>query len=308
MPKSESLGEFYKRIRVDEEKLSARNQSNQQRGLGHFNVYRREDLYCKTYSPYNRRDFYKISLIIGEGVLYYAEKGIKIDRPALLFSNPTIPYSWEASSPQQSGFFCLFTQDFINQGTRNDGIQDSPLFKIGGDPIFFVAPEQVGFLSDIFRRMLTEIDSDYVHKYELLRNYVHVIIHEAMKTQPADSYFQHSNASSRIVSLFVELLERQFPIDSPDHVLKLKTASDYAVNLSVHANHLNRVVKEMTGKTTTEHIADRIVKEAKALLLHTNWNISEIGYSLGFEYPAYFNNFFKKQTMQTPRSFRAVVV
>jgi AraC-like DNA-binding protein len=156
--------------------------------------------------------------------------------------------------------------------------------------------------------MLTEIDSDYVHKYELLRNYVHVIIHEAMKTQPADSYFQHSNASSRIVSLFVELLERQFPIDSPDHVLKLKTASDYAVNLSVHANHLNRVVKEMTGKTTTEHIADRIVKEAKALLLHTNWNISEIGYSLGFEYPAYFNNFFKKQTMQTPRSFRAVVV
>jgi AraC-like DNA-binding protein len=202
----------------------------------------------------------------------------------------------------------LFTPDFINQGTRNEGIQDSPLFKIGGDPIFFVAPEQISFLSDIFRRMMTEIDSDYVHKYELLRNYVHVIIHEAMKIQPADSYFQHFNASSRIVSLFVELLERQFPIDSPDHVLRLKTASDYAVNLSVHANHLNRVVKEMTGKTTTEHIADRIVKEAKALLLHTNWNISEIGYSLGFEYPAYFNNFFKKQTMQTPRSFRAVVV
>ena len=79
----------------------------------------------------------------------------------------------------------------------------------------------------------------------------------------------------------------------------------HALHLSVHANHLNRVVKEVTGKTTTGHIADRIVKEAKALLLHTNWNVSEIAYSLGFEYPAYFNNFFKKQTQQTPRSFRA---
>jgi AraC family transcriptional activator of pobA len=305
MVKSESISEFYKRIGSPGNGRVIYDKNDQRQQLGHFNVYRRSDFYCKTYSPYNRRDFYKISLIIGEGTLHYADKGIIIDKPALLFSNPTIPYAWEASSPKQEGFFCLFNQDFVNVSLRNDSVMESPLFKIGGDPVFFVTPQQQEFLCDIFAKMQVELESEYIHKYDLLRNYVNLIIHEALKSKPADSYFQHTNASSRIVSLFIELLERQFPIDSPDHVLRLKTAGDYAMHLSVHANHLNRVVKEITGKTTTELIAERIIKEAKALLLHTSWNVSEIAYSLGFEYPAYFNNFFKKQTKQTPRSFRA---
>jgi len=106
----------------------------------------------------------------------------------------------------------------------------------------------------------------------------------------------------------MELLERQFPIDTPENALRLKTANDYAQSLSVHANHLNRSVKEITGKTTTEHISARITKEAQALLNHTNWNVSEIAYSLGFEYPAYFNIFFKKQTGLTPGNVRTRAV
>jgi AraC-like DNA-binding protein len=102
----------------------------------------------------------------------------------------------------------------------------------------------------------------------------------------------------------MELLERQFPIESPNRPLSLKTAKDYAENLSVHVNYLNRSVKEVTGKTTTTHISERIVNEAKAILQHTKWSISEIAYALGFEYPTYFNNFFKKQTGASPSSVR----
>ncbi|WP_235917492.1 helix-turn-helix domain-containing protein [Hymenobacter busanensis] len=69
-------------------------------------------------------------------------------------------------------------------------------------------------------------------------------------------------------------------------------------------NHLNRAVKEATGKPTTVHIAERIIGEAKALLHHTSWSTAEIAYSLGFEYPTYFNNFFKKHTGTTPLAFR----
>jgi AraC-like DNA-binding protein len=63
-------------------------------------------------------------------------------------------------------------------------------------------------------------------------------------------------------------------------------------------------VKEVTSKTTTAHIADRIVSEAKALLQHTDWSIAEIAYALGFEYPTYFNNFFKKKTGEVPKAVR----
>ena len=142
---------------------------------------------------------------------------------------------------------------------------------------------------------MSEMETDYAHKYDLQHNYVMLLIHEAQKMQAADTYVRYGNASARISSLFLELLERQFPIDSPLQVFQLRTATDYAVRLSIHVNHLNRAVKETTGKTTTEHIAARIVSEATALLKHTNWSVAEIAFSLGFEYPAYFNNFFKKQ-------------
>jgi AraC family transcriptional activator of pobA len=122
--------------------------------------------------------------------------------------------------------------------------------------------------------------------------------------QPSASYFQNHNASARIASMFLKLMERQFPVDSPQYALKLTTANDYAKQLSVHVNHLNRAIKEITGKTTTEHLTERVLKEARALLQHTNWTINEIAYSLGYEYPTYFNNFFKKHTGVSPNSLR----
>ena len=123
--------------------------------------------------------------------------------------------------------------------------------------------------------------------------------------QPSENYSQHKNAAGRITSVFLELLERQFPIESAERPLQLKTAQDFAKNLAVHVNHLNSSVKEVTGKPTTTHIAERIVSEAKALLQHTDWNIADIAYALGFEYPTYFNNFFKKRTGHIPKSLRA---
>jgi AraC-like DNA-binding protein len=152
--------------------------------------------------------------------------------------------------------------------------------------------------------MIEEQKTDYTYKDDLIRNYINLIIHEALKLQPSENYDQHKNASFRITSVFMELLERQFPIESPDQPLQLKTAQDYANHLSIHANYLNRAVKEVTGKPTTAHITERVISEAKALLQHTDWSISEIAYSLGFDYPTYFNNYFKRITGNTPTSFR----
>jgi AraC family transcriptional activator of pobA len=112
-------------------------------------------------------------------------------------------------------------------------------------------------------------------------------------------------ASARVSSLFVELLERQFPIESPHQKIGLRTAKDYAERLAVHVNHLNKVLKEHTGKTTTHIISSRVLQEAKILLKQTDWNISEIAYCLGFEEVAHFSNFFRKQTALTPVAFRS---
>ena len=126
--------------------------------------------------------------------------------------------------------------------------------------------------------------------------------------QPATTLYSNQNASARVSSLFMELLERQFPIESPLQRINLRSAVDYANQLAVHVNHLNRALKETTGKTTSQLIGERITQEARALLKHTDWNISEIGFTLGFEELPHFINFFKKNTQLSPKSFRAVIV
>ena len=301
MNRAETIGDFYNRLPSHLPATSSSDKSD----IGHINVFQRES--CAVASPYNRRDFYKVSLIIGKGKICYADKWIEIDRPALLFSNPVVPYSWEAASAVQSGWYCLFTEDFIQHSERIHNLKDSPLFSIGANPVLFPSELQVLEISAIFQKMHLEISSNYVHKYDVLRSYLHLLIHEAMKNNPATSFQTYAKASSRVSALFLELLERQFPIDSPTLILKLKNPGDYANALSVHVNHLNRSVKEITGKTTTAHLSARIVKEARALLQHTNWSISQIAYCLGFEYPSYFTIFFKKHTGISPSQIRDTV-
>ena len=281
--------------------------ANLQQDIGHFNVFRLEDCIGHGKEPirYSRRDYYKITFIRGRNVYHYADKSLEINGTTLLFFNPQVPYNWESLSDDPTGFFCIFKEAFFTEKIRGN-LSDLPMFAIGGKPAYVLNEAQDEQVSQLFQKMLSEIASDYPYKYDLLQNYVTELIHYALKMQPTETLYQHTNAKSRITAVFTELLERQFPIESPSQRFKLRSARDFAEQLSVHVNHLNRSIRETTGKTTTDHIAERLASEAMALLKHTNWNISEISYTLGFEEPAHFNNFFKKQTSLTPSAFRSV--
>jgi AraC family transcriptional activator of pobA len=280
---------------------------NLQQNIGHFNVFRIEDCIGPNAKPvnYSRRSFYKISLMHGENIIHYTNKSIRLSGTTLMFINPLIAYKFEHVSDTQTGFFCIFTESFFTEKMRG-GLNDLPMFALDANPVYTLNEEQSEYVSSFFVKMLDEMNSDYAFKYDLIKNYVSELIHYALKTQPSKNLYKHADAKSRITSVFTELLERQFPIESPSQRFILRSANDFAKRLSVHVNHLNRAVRETTGKTTTDYIAERLLNEAKSLLRHTDWNVSEIGYCLGFEEPAHFNNFFKKQTQQTPSTFRNV--
>lgn len=279
---------------------------NTQLKLKGFNVFQIESDGNAT-RTYSRKDFYKICLTTGKSIIHYADKSFDAEGTVLFFGNPHIPYSWETVSTSYVGYTCLFSEAFL-KSDRSESLQNSPFFKIDGTPILQITEQQREFLNTLFLKMLEEQQTDYVYKDDLIRNYINLIIHEALKLQPLQNFDQHKNASSRVASVFLELLERQFPIESNENPLQLKTAQDYSNALSLHVNYLNRAIKSVTGKSTTTHISERIISEAKALLQHTDWNISEIAYALGFEYPTYFNNFFKKNTGTNPKNFRLELV
>ncbi|HEV7378499.1 MAG TPA: helix-turn-helix domain-containing protein [Dyadobacter sp.] len=288
---------------MEDTKYRPVSEFNSQLKLKGFNVFAIEEDSNAT-RIYSRKDFYKICLTTGKSKIHYADRSFEADETVLFFGNPHIPYSWETLSTTYTGFTCLFSEEFLMASGRTESLQQSLFFKVGGTPILNISVEQRQFLNVLFQRMIEEQTSDYPLKDELIRNYINLIIHEALKLRPSENFTQHKNASSRITSVFLELLERQFPIESADRPLQLKTAQDYAQNMNMHVNYLNRAVKQVTGKPTTTHITERIVGEAKALLQHTDWNISEIAYALGFEYPTYFNNFFKRLTGTNPKALR----
>jgi AraC family transcriptional regulator, transcriptional activator of pobA len=296
-----SIEEFYKDIKVP-------LPEGFKKEIGHFNVFEIDDfirdLREKKVMLYNRRAYYKISLIVGKNRAEYADKVIDIQQNALLFATPQIPYHYVPQDANQSGHFCVFTPDFMLKSKTGMAIDELPIFRPDGFPIFQLSEENVEEIKAIFKKMYREIASDYAYKYDLLRNYVLELIHYGQKLQPATALYSAHNAASRVSSLFLELLERQFPIESPQQRLNLRTAKDYADRLAVHVNHLNKVLKENTGKTTTEIIGSRVTQEAKILLKQTDWNVSEIAYSLGFEEVAHFSNFFRKQMDVSPAQFR----
>lgn len=271
---------------------------------GFFHVFDLADFLCNIGReiPYSQKNYYKISLVIGRNNINYASKTYRSDKAVLLFSNPLIPYNWESLDDNQQGYFCIFTAGFFS---HFGNIREFPVFQPRGNAVFMLNEAEVEDIGAVFKEMMTEIKSDYEFKESLLRNMVFSIIHKVLKLHPAPSVPNRgTNASQRIVSLFMELLERQYPIESPMQRVRLDTPKDFADHMAIHTNHLNRSLKMITGKTTGQLIAERLVMEAKSLLKNTNWNVSEIAYALGFEESSHFTNAFKKFVRVTPKAFR----
>ncbi len=305
MEKIETIEEFYQR-KFDWIPENIKNE------IGHFNVFRYEPIDPKKSKPvpYKRRDFYKVMLVVGNINMNYADKVVTIKKQALFFSNPQIPYNCENLEKIEAGSYCIFNQHFFhpNNIPLDRGLAKYSVFQPTGNHVFELTDEQVEQVKPIYEKMFEEIQSDYVHKYDVLRNLVFELLHFAMKLQPntqsEKGRISQINASQRISMLFLELLERQFPIDENHQSIELRAASDFANQLNIHVNHLNRAIKETTQKTTTQLIAERVLQESKIMLKHSQWNVSEIAYALGFTEVSHFNNFFKKYTEMSPLKFR----
>jgi AraC family transcriptional activator of pobA len=295
MEKPESLLSFYR------SQLSQQVQTNEEQQP--FSIFDFSDCLTESQVQYRRRDFFKIALMKGSYLYHYADKTMKVSGSTLMFFSPDVPYQFEILSEDFAGFFCIFREPFYTERYKGN-IRDLPMFQKGGKPGYELTNAQDKFVSQLFKKMKAEMQSDYAFKLDLVGNYVAELVHYALKLKPSEILLQCIDANTRIATVFRDLLERQFPLDHRDQRFKLRTPTDFADQMAVHVNHLNRALKTSTGKTTSEHISERMAGEAKVLLKHSNWNISEISYILGFEDAANFSHFFKKQTSLSPSSFR----
>ncbi|MET0242069.1 MAG: helix-turn-helix domain-containing protein, partial [Flavitalea sp.] len=247
-----------------------------------------------------RRDYYKMGLVTGEMTWSSGGDPLKLSGTGLFFINPNVKHKVVVRSNSMKGIACLFTEAFISGRERSEILRQSPLFQTSDSPLVNLTKEQAEFMNSIFEKMLTVHKSDYLHKSAMILSCIEIILLEALRIQPSQTEAVFKNSASRITYLFMNALEKQFPVEQANDVVKLRTAQDFAACLSVHVNYLNRSVKEVTGKPTSVIISERIVAEAKALLQFTEWSVADIAYALGFEYTTYFNNYFKRITGTNP--------
>lgn len=280
-----------------------------QREVGHFNVFDLADFWETTQlrpgTPYPCRSFYKISLLRSRSRAEYASQTIAIEPDALVFSTPKESFQWWPAEAQL-GHMCLYTAEFMLPVLGGLTPDELPLFRAEGYLVFQLAPADAARAAGIFARLHEELASDYAHKYDLLRAYVLELLHLGQKQQPATTLHPAHSAAARLASRFVELLERQFPLTSPQQRVPLRTAKDFASHLAVHVNHLNKVLKDSTGRTTTDLIGGRLAQEAKALLRESEWTLWEIADSLGFVDVAHFSHFFRRYAAASPGAFRTL--
>ncbi|MFD1870973.1 helix-turn-helix domain-containing protein [Hymenobacter bucti] len=277
------------------------------RELGHFDVFTvggpQSGAPHRPPRHFNRQAFYKISLTHGSGRLEFADQSQEAGPYFLFLATPSLRYRWTPTEATQTGCFCIFTDEFLPPARGGVLVEELPLFRPGAHPIITLTEAEYRAVEAILRKMTQEIASTYAYKYDLLRTYLVELIHLVQKLQPAPGPALVP-APARLATQFAELLEQQFPIDAPAGPLRLRTARDYAEVLAVHVVHLNRVLKEATGHTTTTLISNRLAHEARVRLKQSAQNVSEIADYLGFADVAHFCTFFKRHTGLTPGDFR----
>ncbi|WP_054508610.1 AraC family transcriptional regulator [Chryseobacterium sp. ERMR1:04] len=293
IPKNERFEEFEKQKLQLQKNVTAQNS---------FRFFSSSDCLAGKTILYRRRDFYKVSLLEGEYIVHYGDESLKISGVSLSFFSPLIPYTIEEIREEENAGYFIFTDIYYDTFFKQS-IKNFPLFNQKDKPIFLLNQEQKGIVKKMFAKIEQQNFSDYTLKDDLIRNYLNELMHYANSLRSASERSYKFSAKERLCTIFNELLDRQFPVDI-SHPQQLRTASDFADALHVHVNYLNRVLKELTGKSTRSLLYERFVKESIILLKHTNWSISEIAYSLGFKDSSHFNHFFRNQTNDTPSFYR----
>ena len=116
-------------------------------------------------------------------------------------------------------------------------------------------------------------------------------------------FYTRTNLNTDIVSKFERYLKSYY--ESNDAMDKgLPSVQFLADKLNFTPSYLSDLLKKETGKTAQEHIHFFVINKAKNSLLNSESSISEIGYTLGFEYPQHFSNLFKSKTGLSPSEFR----
>ncbi|WP_430407014.1 AraC family transcriptional regulator [Fluviicola sp.] len=248
-------------------------------------------------SPH-RTGFYHV-LWFQEGITNHLVdfKQVTIEPNTILFLNKDIVHQFDTKG-NFDGKAILFTDSFFCKTENHTKyLRNSILF----NDLFSVSKIKLNenkAFEDLFALIIEESgnENDTFHS-DILHNLLHNLLLKSERIRREQDFTEiKKDAHLDYVIMFKDLLEKEFR--------NRKQVSNYADGLIVSAKRLNQATSKVLGKTPKELIDERVMLEAKRLLVYTNESVKEIGFELGFEEPTNFIKYFRKHSDITPVEFR----
>ncbi|HVI43360.1 MAG TPA: AraC family transcriptional regulator [Chitinophaga sp.] len=246
-----------------------------------------------------KSDFYRVCITIhgtadtqiGLEEFHHVPSSISTTYPGQLYSKSNV-------SKDISGYYILFKETFLEEMIPADKIAaEFPFFDYAGVPFLELKEEEMKAITDFIFRINEELHQQKTGNGKAIRMHLYLLLLEIKRSYLAQQlHVDARDTQHYLPARFKKLVSR--------HFLTQRKVSDYAAMLGVTPNHLNRIVKDSTGRTASAAISDMLIQEAKAVLRHTDTTISEIAYRLDFSDPTSFNRFFREKTGITPLAFR----
>ncbi|RKQ49907.1 AraC-like DNA-binding protein [Roseivirga pacifica] len=267
-----------------------------------------QEFYCNTFSDHverhhkeilvpHKHDFYLTVLFTrGSGIHEIDFNRYRIEPGAVFFLSPGQSHFWEPSADAEGVIF-FHSKAFFDLAFNGRSVEDLPFFdSLFNPPQLVLSTNTDGFASR-FSGVLEEYRGEAPFRGQVIRAMLDLLYLQLSRVylKANDGKIGHVGTDAKHLAQFDQLVERYYKTD--------KSAGQYAQRMNMTVRHLNRITRALLNKPTTVLIMERVVLEAKRLLVNTNNSLTDVALALGFEDYAYFSRVFKKYSGLSPSQF-----
>lgn len=268
-----------------------------------------QDFYIKTFQEHraehpfimkpHRHDFYMVMLFTeGSGKHTIDLNTYDVEPGSVFFMSPGEMHAWHLSN-DTNGFVVMFSASFLSLGAHPRRVTDVPFFSVKDKKHYGkLGRAALHEYTNLFKIIYRESQATAINTASVLRNYVDILLLKLSDTLQMQK--THQPVAANIITRLERLIEMNYYRHLP--------VSFYARELAISAVQLNHIMQTYLSKSIGDLVRERLVLEARRLLIYTTLTIGEISLELGFSDDSYFSRFFKKNTGQTPEQFRKQLI
>lgn len=278
--------------------ISTLNASDFRGKLEHFYICRAEEYlkHTKLDNTPHRFQMYMILIVTSGSCRHQVDfKSYELSAGDSLLMHPGQVHAWEEVNDLE-GYLYFFTDDFFSLRYHANVLSRFPFFSAdAGTSVVKIPAGDKARIFELSSLTLDEMQRDAQNSEPVLRSYLNIVLYEFRRLFPEDVTTSLTYVQRKVVE-FKNLVE--------EHYKSLHQVRDYADQMALTPNYLNRIIREHTGMSAGEYIRSRLMLEAKRLLLHEGLTVSEISHALNFSSNTYFGRFFKQREGMSPDQFR----